>query len=64
MTDEHFLTTEEVLELLQVILLTVYRLIKAGRIPAHRVGRQWRFRRKDIEAGEIQQALDAADDAA
>jgi excisionase family DNA binding protein len=50
MMDEAFLTTEEVLEYLQVNLRTVYRLIKAGKIPAVRVGRQWRFRRRDIDA--------------
>ena len=48
--DEGFLTTEEVLEYLQVNLRTVYRLIKAGKIPAVRVGRQWRFRKHDIDA--------------
>jgi excisionase family DNA binding protein len=48
--NEVFLTTEEVLEYLQVNLLTVYRLIKAGKIPAVRVGRQWRFRKPDIDA--------------
>ena len=50
MIEETFLTTEEVLEYLQVNLRTVYRLIKAGRIPAVRVGRQWRFRKADIDA--------------
>lgn len=47
--DESFLTTEEVLHYLQVNLRTVYRLIKAGRIPAVRVGRQWRFRKRDVD---------------
>jgi excisionase family DNA binding protein len=50
MMDETFLTTDEVLEYLQVNLRTVYRLIKAGKIPAVRVGRQWRFRKRDIDA--------------
>ena len=50
MNDEHFLTTDEVLDYLQVNLRTVYRLIKAGKIPAVRVGRQWRFRKRDIDA--------------
>jgi excisionase family DNA binding protein len=50
MNDEGFLTTEEVLDYLQVNLRTVYRLIKAGKIPAVRVGRQWRFRKRDIDA--------------
>ncbi len=49
-TSAVFLTTEEVLEYLQINLRTVYRLIKAGKIPAVRVGRQWRFRKRDIDA--------------
>lgn len=49
MIDDTLLTTDEVQEYLQVNLRTVYRLIKAGRIPAVRVGRQWRFRKGDIE---------------
>ena len=47
--DDVFLTTEEVLEYLQVNLRTIYRLIKAGKIPAVRVGRQWRYRKRDID---------------
>ena len=50
MTDEHFLTTEEVLTYLQVNLRTIYRLIRTGKLPAVRVGRQWRFRKRDIDA--------------
>jgi excisionase family DNA binding protein len=50
MMEDPFLTTEEVLEYLQVNLRTIYRLIKAGKIPAVRVGRQWRFRKSDIDA--------------
>ena len=49
MSDDSFLTTEEVLGYLKINLRTVYRLIEAGKIPAIRVGRQWRFRRKDID---------------
>ena len=49
--DEVFLTTEEVLEYLQVNLRTgAPGLIQAGKIPAVRVGRQWRFRKRDIDA--------------
>jgi excisionase family DNA binding protein len=47
--DEGFMTTEEVLEYLQVNLRTAYRLIKNMNIPAIREGRQWRFRRRDID---------------
>src|SRR4030095_7617994 len=48
--DDTFLTTQEVLDYLHVNLRTVYRLIKAGKIPAVRVGRQWRFKRADLDA--------------
>jgi excisionase family DNA binding protein len=60
MIDEAFLTTEEVLEYLQVNLRTVYRLIKAGKIPAVRVGRQWRFRKADIDAWLDSQGIRSA----
>ena len=61
MADEAFLTTDEVLDYLHVNLRTVYRLIKAGKIPAVRVGRQWRFRKTDIDAWLVsQQAADAS----
>ena len=55
-----FLTTEEVLAYLQVNLRTVYRLIKAGQIPAVRVGRQWRFRKRDIDAWLDRQSASGA----
>jgi excisionase family DNA binding protein len=44
-----FLTTEEVLGCLKVNPRTIYRLIKTGELPAIRIGRQWRFRRADLE---------------
>jgi excisionase family DNA binding protein len=48
--DEAFLTTEEVFDYLQIHPRTLYRMIKAGKLPAVRVGRQWRFRKQDLEA--------------
>jgi len=47
--DEEFLTTEEVIDYLQIHPRTLYRLIKAGKLPAVRVGRQWRFRKQDLD---------------
>src|SRR3546814_11051676 len=40
---EHILTVAEAARLLKVHPNTVRNLIKAGTIPAARVGRQWRF---------------------
>jgi len=45
-----YLTTEEVLTCLRVTPRTIYRLIKTGELPALRIGRQWRFRRADLDA--------------
>jgi len=50
MTDETFLTVEEVEKLLQVTGRTLYRLIKNDNLPGFRVGRQWRFRKPEVEA--------------
>ena len=44
-----FLTTEGVLGCLKVNPRTIYRLIKSGELPAVRIGRQWRFRRSDLD---------------
>jgi excisionase family DNA binding protein len=44
-----FIKTEEVLKCLKVTPRTLYRLIRTGQLPAVRVGRQWRFRKADLE---------------
>jgi excisionase family DNA binding protein len=44
-----FLTTEEVLAYLKTTPRTIYRLIRSGELPAVRIGRQWRFRRTDLD---------------
>jgi len=43
------MTTDDVMEYLHVNLRTVYRLLPKG-LPGFRVGRLWRFRKKDIDA--------------
>jgi excisionase family DNA binding protein len=44
-----FLTTDEVLGYLNTTPRTIYRLIRNGELPATRIGRQWRFRRADLD---------------
>ena len=44
-----FLTPAEVADLLRVSSMTVYRLIKAGDLPAVRVGKAYRIREDDID---------------
>jgi excisionase family DNA binding protein len=45
-----FLTVQEVADMLRVSSMTVYRLIKAGDLPAVRVGRSFRVRDTDVDA--------------
>jgi excisionase family DNA binding protein len=38
------LTVKEVSEMLRIHKATLYRLVKAGKIPRFRIGSDWRFR--------------------
>jgi excisionase family DNA binding protein len=51
-----FLTTEQVLGYLNTTPRTIYRLIRNGELPAIRIGRQWRFRRADLDQWVERQA--------
>ncbi|HEY7439659.1 MAG TPA: helix-turn-helix domain-containing protein [Acidimicrobiia bacterium] len=42
------LTVREVADVMRVSTMTVYRLIKAGEIPAIRVGKHLRLRQEDV----------------
>ena len=44
-----FLTVEEVAERFGVNVTTVYRLVKRGKLPAFKVGNQWRFSETRLE---------------
>ena len=43
------LTVEEVADFLHIHTSTVYRLLKNRRIPAFRMGSNWRFNQESIE---------------
>lgn len=47
---ENLLTTEQLARYLKVDKFTIYRLVTRKKIPAFRVGNQWRFKRSMIEA--------------
>lgn len=65
----NFFTTRQLQELLQVDRTTIYRMADAGRIPAIKVGNQWRFPKHDVETwltnqpGETNGASNGADNA-
>jgi excisionase family DNA binding protein len=46
---EDLLTTEQVARYLSIDKFTVYRLVAQKRLPAFRVGNQWRFKKDMIE---------------
>lgn len=47
---EKLLTIEQVATYLKVDKFTVYRLVTKRKLPAFKVGNQWRFKRKIIDA--------------
>ncbi len=47
---ENLLTLEQVAQYLNVDKFTVYRLLAQKQLPAFKVGNQWRFKSKMIEA--------------
>jgi excisionase family DNA binding protein len=49
LTRDDVMTAAEVADLLRMPLSTVYELARRGLIPAHRIGRRWRFIRREIE---------------
>jgi excisionase family DNA binding protein len=51
------LTVREVAEYLRVHQATIYRLLKEQKLPAFRVGADWRFNREVIERWMIQEQI-------
>jgi excisionase family DNA binding protein len=47
---DELLTAKQVQELLKVDRTTIYRMLNDGRITGIKVGQQWRFHRREIEA--------------
>ena len=48
--EARLLTVSEVADFLRINKSTVYRMAKQGRLPATRVGRQWRFRKSVLDS--------------
>jgi excisionase family DNA binding protein len=43
------LTLQQVAQRLQISETTLYKLARKGKIPAIKVGNQWRFKKEDID---------------
>jgi excisionase family DNA binding protein len=46
---DKWLTLEQIAEYLQMSTSSIYKMAQAGKIPAYKVGRQWRFKREEID---------------
>jgi excisionase family DNA binding protein len=53
--DHEIMTVKEVCGILRVNRSTLYKLVKQGKIPAFRIGTDWRFRKEGIERWMVEQ---------
>ncbi len=54
MNRANVLTLEELSAYLKIPRSTIYKLVRGGKIPAHKIGRQWRFNRAAIDRWLVQ----------
>lgn len=47
--DKEFYKAEDLAELLDVNIMTIYRYIKAGRLSAYKIGREFRIDKKEFK---------------
>lgn len=50
MKNKEFYKAEELAKLLEVNIMTIYRYIKAGRLKAHKIGRDFRIDKNEFQA--------------
>ena len=50
MTADDILNAEQVAKYIGIHKITLYRLIKAKKIPAFKIGRQWRFHKDALDS--------------
>ena len=48
-TENDFYTTYELAEMLKINVMTVYRYIKSGKLIAHKLGKEYRVSKVDLE---------------
>jgi len=44
-----WLTLEQIADYLQMSTSSIYKMAQAGKIPAYKIGRQWRFKIEEID---------------
>ena len=48
--EKEFYKAEDLAKLLEVNIMTIYRYIKAGRLKAHKIGRDFRIDKKEFQS--------------
>ncbi len=48
-TNERWLSVDEIAAHLGVAAVTIYRWLEKGGIPAHRVGKLWKFKASEVD---------------
>lgn len=49
MTEKEFYTAEELADKLRVNIMTIYRYIKAGKLKAHKLGKEFRIMKEEFD---------------
>lgn len=49
MNKRSFMTAQETADMLKVNIMTIYRYIKAGKIKAYKIGKEFRIEKKEFE---------------
>lgn len=49
MKDKEFYKAEDLAKILEVNIMTIYRYIKAGRLKAYKIGREFRIGKKEFQ---------------
>jgi len=47
--NKEFMTAQELADILKVNIMTIYRYIKAGKITAYKIGKEFRIEKKEFE---------------
>ena len=55
MTREKYITVDELSEYLRVHKITIYRMLKQRKLPAFRIGSDWRFNLETIKQWQLDQ---------
>jgi excisionase family DNA binding protein len=57
---ERWLSVDEIAKHLGIAAITIYRWLEKGTVPAHRVGKLWRFKASEVDHWVAEGGADSA----